>query len=181
VNDWSPPSRRAVLATCLTGVTAGCVGPFSNGPDCTLTLHEKFDHDAVRSTDLGYTSNNSAEGGDCGRMGAEVCFQVELWIDPAVVDRIQVQTPSGDVLASWDGDGEADGPGGSASDTADGTETDQAGTATTELDAGTGTSGEPPSVYFQLAVLSDGETTTREIVVFGDDTELTRGRFTLDC
>lgn len=172
------PSRRAVLAACLSTASAGCVGPLSNGPDCTLTLHERYDTDDI-TMDLGYTSNNAAEGGDCNRWTATVCFQAEIWFDRSLYERIQVETPSGEVLDTWRGDDTPDRATEGSTDAP--TETEPIATPPIELDEEVERLDESRSVYFQLGVLEDGDTVTRVITFYRRDGETNRGRFTLSC
>lgn len=109
-----------------------------------------------------------------------MCFEAEIWFDPNVINRITVQTPAGETVREWNDQGDASQET-NASDTASTKQTETTTSSAVETSAGTETVSEPSSAYFEVAVMSNGETITREFVVFGDDGELARGKYSWAC
>ncbi|WP_160163375.1 hypothetical protein [Haloferax elongans] len=183
------PSRRAILATGLTVVTSGCMAPFSNGPDCSLSYDHNEEEDHVYMYDLGTTSNNVNKGGNCSRWTANSCFQITLWINTAVINRIEVQAPDNEIVARWstNSTSESERPMANESKTS-ASDSEDVFVGVTQTPSANNPSFGPDvpdsalGVYFELADLNKGEMATRQILLFDDDEEQVEEiSATLDC
>jgi len=190
VAEQNSLSRRALLATGLATSASGCLGPFSNGPDCEMSSNIERDEDLIYRVKITDTSNNVDKEGSCSRWTAERCLSVTVWIDTEIIDRIEAQTPTGELVAAWDST--------TTTSRSESSSTDESQeTASSDKNVFTGVTETPSAenpielgpdvpddslgVYFELAALSKGQSASRQILFFSGGEQIEQISASLDC